>query len=279
MEITIRKIALVGTAASALKAPFDDESWEIWGVSARGKWVTRADRWFEMHRLEGEPQPWRSKWRELLKTFVGDVDLYMLYPEDIGPSIIQYPHEHIINRFGTYFMTSTFAWMTAMAIDELRPMNGEPVDGEIGVWGVDMEYGTEYASQRAGFRHFLEMAKAMGIRITRLATGGLSFEPVPYPLWQDDPLVAKMTLRANETKDKLDDIDGCLNRTRVMLAQNRAIVQALTKFGGDGAKEEMALLETEYHALMKNEVVYVKDITHFQATYEEQAWIKDYLTP
>ena len=85
---------MLGTAHSAIDAPFDDESWEIWGVSAKGEHVTRADRWFELHRLSGEPKEWRDLWREMLKGFTQDMDLYMLYPEsDLGPSVIPDPYE------------------------------------------------------------------------------------------------------------------------------------------------------------------------------------------
>lgn len=276
----MRKIALVGTAASALQAPYDDESWEIWGVSARGHYVTRADRWFEMHRLDGEPKEWRAKWREMLKGFVKDLDLYMLYPEcDLGPSVKEYPSGYITDRFGTYFLTSTFAWMAALAIAELRPLDGEEVEGKIGVWGVDMEYATEYAQQRAGFRHFLDMARAMSIGISRVASGGLSFEPVPYPMWQDDPMVCKMKIRAAESKAKLEEFNTIINRTRTMIAQNRAIKQALGMYGGKDAPEEIERIDKEYQDLLQTSGEVSKDLVHWQATYEEQAWTLDYITP
>lgn len=271
---------MVGTAASAVDAPYHDESWELWGVSARGNYFSRADRWFELHRLDGEPREWRAKWREMLKGFVKDTNLYMLYPEfDLGPTVTTYPEKYIVDRFGTYFLTSTFAWMMALAIAELRPSVGEDVDGEIALYGVDMEYATEYRQQRAGLRHFLDMARAMGIGVSRLANGGLSFEPVPYPMWQDDPMVQKMKLRGAESKSKLEEIDKALMSTRTMISQNRAIKQALQVYGNEGAPEEIKRLDEEYEALLDVSSTFSKDSVHWQATYEEQAWLLDYISP
>ena len=146
-SVDYRKIALIGTAPSGKDGPYNDISYEIWGVASRLSYVTRADRWFELHRLAGEPPAFQEGWRKDIKKFSGDIELVMLYPEpDLGPRVTAYPYQRIVDRFGTYFMTSSFAWMMALAIDEMRPSGGKPVDGEIGIWGVDMEYGTEYCT-------------------------------------------------------------------------------------------------------------------------------------
>ncbi len=112
-----RKIALVGTSPTGESAPFHDKSWEIWGVSQRMSYVTRANRWFELHRLDGEPPHFQKEWRKSMKDFLNNktvkpIDLYMIYPEKgLTENIIQYPVDAMIARFGTYFITSSFAWM------------------------------------------------------------------------------------------------------------------------------------------------------------------------
>jgi hypothetical protein len=278
----MRRIALVGTASSGAHAPYHDESWEIWGVSARAPYVTRANRWFELHRLAGEPGEWAKIWRETIKTFSSEVDLYMFYPEpDLGPHIVEYPHERITARFGTYFMTSTFSWMMALAIDELRPADGEPVDGEIAVFGVDMEYGTEYAQQRSGFRHYMDLARAMGIPITRLASSGLSYEPVPYPMWQDDPLLNKLDARQTDSRNKLLAFDEAISKTRTMIAQTGALIAEIRQSDKDGYDKaaRLAALEKEHASLMETSALLSKDIVHFTAAEEEQQWLRDYLAP
>ncbi len=278
----MRKIALVGTAASGLHAPYNDPSVEIWGVSARADYVTRADRWFELHRLDGEPKAWANKWRETMRTFTSDVELLMLYPEpDLGPRVTNYPVERISNRFGTFFMTSTFAWMMALAIDELRPINGDPVEGEISIYGVDMEYDTEYVEQRAGFRHFIQLARFAGIPVARLASGGLAYEPVPYPLWQDDPLRQKVERRINEVASRLKNADNTQRQTRSLLAQiagARSEAQAMLDDASYSAVTRLRALEEEHRGLMEASSNISKEIVFNEGMQEELKWLKDYLT-
>jgi hypothetical protein len=274
----MRKIALVGTASSGSGAPYDDESWEIWGVSARADYVTRADRWFELHRLFGEPEDWTNNWRAEIKKFSHDTKLYMLYPEpELGPEVIQYPYDKMVDRFGTYFMTSSFAWMMALAIDEMAPRGAFAEDCTIGIWGVEMEYGTEYRQQRAGFRHFIDLASVLGINVTRLAAGGLVYEPVPYPLWQDDPLLCKLEQRTRQTKERLERFNKSLRLTRTMIAQNRAVVDALKKVGGQ--EKEIERLECEIDSLLQTSSKLSRDITEQEGANEEQRWLGDYLAP
>ena len=278
----MKKIALIGTAESSAYGPYDDASWEIWGVSARAKCVTRADRWFEIHRLDGEGKQWAENWRKVLKVFSHDVELVMFYPEpDLCPNVTAYPTERIADRFGTFFMTSSFSWMMALAIDELRPLNGKPIDGEIGIWGVEMEYGTEYREQRSGFRHFIDLARVMGIRVTLLSAGGLAMEPVPYPLWQDDPLLCKLAQRNNAVQTNLKTYEESLRLTRSMLAQNQGAMQEIERSKKKGYRraERIASLEKEHEGLMQTSGQLSKDITQSEGVNEEQRWLRDYLSP
>ena len=276
----MRKIALIGTAGSSNKAPVDDESWEIWGVSSRGKHITRATRWFELHRLEGETKEFRDEWRKHVGAFIGDVPLYMIWPEqDLAKDVRLFPVEFLTQRFGTYFLTSSFAWMMAMAIEELRPMNGEPVEGRIGVWGVDMEYASEYEEQRAGFRHFIDLARFAGIPVTRLVTGGLSFEPIPYPMWQDDPLLQKVEDRTQISQHNLGELEGLIKQTSEAVLQNQFAQKKLTEFGNKDAPQEIARLDEERAKLVHEWKDLLHGKTHWEAILEEQVWLKNYLRP
>ena len=273
---------MIGTTSTAASAPYNDESWEIWGVSSRAKYVTRATRWFELHRIDGEGAAWAAGWRKAMKIFSHDLELLMFYPEpELGPNVGAYPYEHIADRFGTFFMTSTFAWMMALAIDELRPRGGEPVDGEIGIWGVEMEYGTEYSLQRSGFRHFIDLAKDHGIAVTRLVSGGLSYEPVPYPLWQDDPLLNKLELRQLRVKKQLEKHDKSVRMTRSLIAQNVALMEEIKRFaaGGYDIEARLSSIEKETTALVETSSGLSKAIVADEGALEEQRWLKNYLSP
>jgi hypothetical protein len=282
----MRRIALVGTAGSGVNAPFDDPSYEIWGVSARGKHMTRANRWYELHRLEGEPPAWAANWRKTLAGFMHDIpELVMIYPEeDLAPGKVRrYPVERIIDRFGTFFMTSTFSWMFAEALDEMVPQGtvAKPGECEIAIFGVDMEHGTEYRHQRTGFRHFIDTARVLGVTVTRLATGGLSYEPVPYPMWQDDPLLQKVTLRNRESKQKIAEFGESQRMTRQMLAQNAAVRGSIEQSLNEGwdPQQRIKELEREHTNLLQTSARLADDIAHWNAVDQEQGWLVDYLQP
>lgn len=280
-----RKIALVGTASSGCLAPFQDSSYSVWGVSARADYVTRADRWFEIHNLETEPRDWADTWRKTLKGFTHDIaELMMFYPEpDLAPKVTRYPIERISERFGTFFMTSSFSWMMALAIDEMVPVGTVAPPGEfaISISGVDMEAGSEYESQRAGFRHFISLAQALGIEVSRLANGGLVYEPIPYPLWQEDPLLCKLDLRQKFTKENLTNFNVSLQMVQTMMASTKAILQefeASKKDGYDRAKRA-AELAKQLRDLEATSMKLSKDIVHWEGVDDEQTWLRAYLQP
>lgn len=188
-----RKVCIIGTTPSAAEAPYDDESWEIWGVSTREEWVTRATRWFELHSFETEDDEWVADWKKKLERWTKDCELY---------DLSLYPIEEVKQWFGTYFLTSTVAWMIALAIYENEDVKDVERISDLMLWGVDLEHGDEYRDQRAGVKHFIELAKFAGIAMHIDGINGIAFDPVPYPMWQDDPQIKKIDWR--ETLQKAD---------------------------------------------------------------------------
>lgn len=281
-----RKIALVGTASSGRQAPFDDPSWEIFGVSARANYVTRADRWFELHRLDGEDPRWAAEWRKTLKSWSGDIPiLYMIYPEpDLG-NVVQYPVDRMIGRFGSFFMTSTFSWMMALAIDEMAPYGTfAPKGSAISISGVDMEYGTEYMQQRAGLRHFIQVAKNLGIDVQVLGTGGMAYDPIPYPMWQDDPLLMKTRAKITEANDSLNVLEGSIRTNREVIASVRGAIGALNRWSeklGDDPEfvGHINALSKQLDQAVDMSASLSKELVQNEAVLNERRWLLDYLTP
>ena len=192
----MRKVCIIGTTPSAAEAPYDDESWEIWGVSHRHDYVTRATRWFELHTHQHEPHDWADEWDENLAKWTQDCELW---------DLDRYPVESIKNAYGTYFLTSTVAWMMALAIDE-------GVD-EIMLWGVDLEHKEEYRDQRAGVKHFIQLAEFAGIKMHVSGINGIAFEPVPYPMWLSDPQILKVEWREDLQRKDLERLTAKKNNT------------------------------------------------------------------
>lgn len=285
-----RHIAMVGTASSRQGAPVENLETEIWGVSSRGN-LARADRWFEIHRIDGtfSKEGEAATWRAEIKKFCADIPaLYMLYPEpDLAANVVTYPFDKITARFGTYLMTSTFAWMMALAIDEMAPIDpdgtrhfAEP-GSVISIYGVDMEYGTEWSEQRQAFRAFMKIAEQLGIEVRRVVSGGLVYEPVPYPMWQDDPLLNKIELRNRDAREKLAMFDDSIRMTHTMIAQNKAVLDHISQSHQENYDEAQRVkeLERELDGLLTTSSQISRDIVHWQAVNEEQQWMKSFLKP
>lgn len=135
------KIAVLGSAASVARAPFqNDQYWQwaqgkareitrshdeiqgefdIWGCSP-GCWsvAPRATRWFEVHRWELNV-PWFSpEYRQFLRDFKGPV--YTGGRVDEMPNHVVFPTDYIEEKFSSYFLTSSLALMMALAIDTIE---------------------------------------------------------------------------------------------------------------------------------------------------------------
>lgn len=277
-----KKVAIVGTAPSGINAPFEDKSWDIWGCGLRAGHVCRASRWYELHRLDGEPRPWAIEWRKAMKDWPQDCPIYMFYPEpDLGKEVTKFDPQPLIAKYGTFFMTSSFSWMIAQAIEEGYT--------EISLWGVDMEYGTEYRQQRVGLRHFIETAKLLGVNVTRVATSGIAYEPVPYPFWQDDPLLAKLDLRLRKSKELRQEAELTRDGMRVKLERNRGKVEILKELEKDSTKEDFVLSTwlseatqrcSRYIDGMQSALIDATAQIHkYEGSMEEIQWCEDYLRP
>lgn len=274
----MKRIALVGTAPSGVHAPFKDESWEIWGVGKRGEYVTRATRWFELHRLDGEKAGWADEWRRLMRSWSDECEIWMFYPEpDLGPKIIAMDPKPLIAKYGTFFMTSSFSWMMAQAIEEGA--------NEIGLWGVDMEYGTEYRQQRVGLRHFIEVAKIKGIKVTRVVSSGIALEPVPYPFWMDDPLLAKISLRNDVLRSNRNSALRESEKFKESIVKLRGALEEIDRQKESKPRlakwlnERAAKIRRDIESICDAERLAINDAKMLDGSLEELRWLEDYLRP
>lgn len=187
------RIAILGSAPSSLSlAPFDDPSWKIWACSpGAAPSLRRCDEFFELHRWN---QPWlTNEYRRFLAEFKGErVHMIDALPE--VPKSVAYPRDEMVRQFGKYFFTSTPAWMLAMAIT-LKP-------DEIGLWGIDMATKDEYAEQKPGCLHFLELAQERGIKVTLPAESDLHCPAPLYGFCEQDPKYIKLTTRLDELRNR-----------------------------------------------------------------------------
>lgn len=164
------RVAVVGAAPSFIDAPFYNPDWEIWASGSRYcEHLTRLDRFFEVHGPDSEDLGFLHYRRFLDET---TAELWVFSPE-IRPVHTIYPRGAIESRFGRDFLTSSVAWMMALAIHEQVE--------EIGLWGVEMATESEYKKQRIGCKHFMKLAEELGIKVTVPPDCPLLIEAPSYP--------------------------------------------------------------------------------------------------
>jgi len=139
-------------------APYDDKSWEIWGVNElyMAPEVKRIDVLFELHDynwiIEGKRHKEHIEW--LRKA---TIPVWMQKHYDDIPQSVPFPKQQIIDKFETNYFTNTISWEIALAM-----LIGVE---EIGLWGVDMATDIEYASQRPSVEYFVGLARGAGIKV------------------------------------------------------------------------------------------------------------------
>lgn len=138
-----KSIVILGTASSRVQAPFEDDSFTIWGVSTTASYpdVKRVDKIFELHprRYWGIPQVTQD-----LKDFDGQVVMQDHYDEI--PNSVAYPREGVRDEYmlsamgGHLYCTNTITWMILCALYEGYT--------DFSLFGVHMAHETEYSYQQ-----------------------------------------------------------------------------------------------------------------------------------
>jgi len=170
----VKSVAIVGfypvTRALANAEPPEVE---VWGMNVNHQFLTRWDRWFQLH-----PQLWHGgkygrddKHLEFLRTC--GVPLYMNDPMPDMPTAIPFPYEAIAEDLGRDYLTSTGAYAIALAIHERFD--------EIKVFGINVATDIEYVEQRPCIEWLLGIAQGRGIRVV-LPASTMLLSGRRYPL-------------------------------------------------------------------------------------------------
>jgi hypothetical protein len=156
-----KKVAIVGFADTRMQAPYNDPTYEIWGLNDLHASLPRYDRWFDIHSRSNIDEDVKSGRAPADKCGLGglrtlNVPIYMQERYEDIPNSVKFPLQEIIDKFGNYF-TNSISYMTALAIFE-----GFNV---IDIYGVDMAVGTEYVNQRPSCEYFIGLARGRGIKV------------------------------------------------------------------------------------------------------------------
>ena len=175
----MKKVCILGFAATKEKAPLADPDVELYGINElygflapkrEAATLPLFDRWFELHDMQtitdsNEDQA-HLKW---LKAQPAGRPIYMQEVHADMPASVRYPIEDMIARFGRYF-TSSIGYMLATAICEGRDGQLKIVDpdvayGWIGLYGIDLAADSEYADQRPNAEYLIGLARGLGIEV------------------------------------------------------------------------------------------------------------------
>lgn len=198
----MKKIAILGTAPSWKQAPLHDSDWEIWVCNITGMEVERWDRLFEIHRRWEESD---KEYLEEIKTILPPKKVMSIIPLG-GPANIVIDRAALAKKYGAIWLSSSLAYMLAIAIDEGAT--------DIGIWGVDMESREEYVVQFSGCRHFIDLAKFVGIKIHMPDRCLLLREPEPYPDRFETMFALTMENKAKRIEGLIDQSERRLERTK-----------------------------------------------------------------
>jgi hypothetical protein len=134
--------------------------------------------------------------------------MYDAVPEIPGSRRL--PVEDLEAKYGTYFFTSSIAWMMACAIEDIleerqaRKAEGlDPVQSVIGLYGVDMSATEEWGYQRAGCQHFCLLAADLGIQIIVPPESDLLRPSPRYGIDESEHWMIKLTARKAELSGRL----------------------------------------------------------------------------
>lgn len=166
-----KKVVIVGSASNTKdQTPWDDESFEIWGLAWRLDFV-RVDRLFDVHPVAGVKFEERLKKGRVKKDYPeflasrAPLPLYLQDAYSHIPSSIKYPMEEVLEFMAAFdpafadpdYFASSIAFMFALAMCEGFE--------EIRFFGVDLTDEEEYGHQKPNLEYMIGLARGSGIKV------------------------------------------------------------------------------------------------------------------
>lgn len=153
-----KKVCIVGYAENSRHlAWYNDPECEIWGVNQLYRFIPRADRWFQIHHDWQDSRKWAEGADLVAWIKEARCPVYMLSAQPDMPMTLPYPKDWVKAQLGVHeYFTSSIAMMLALAIAEGFE--------EIGIYGIDLIVGREYAFEKPCAEFYLGLAHARGIK-------------------------------------------------------------------------------------------------------------------
>lgn len=246
VQLPEKNIALVGYTSSRMEAPFDDPAWELYGMNNLHMFMDpgKFTRWYNLHtpkeiEVDKEHLDWLRSWTKY-PIFIMDPMEGMTEPdgspiptlaERTGwPAAVAFPRKNIEAMFGSYF-TNTVSWQIAHVLYEAIT-NEQYMLNRLGLFGIDMAVGTEYADQRPSVEYFLGLAKGMGVDVTLPLTSDLLKCAYVYGASDDNGFAAKIGVRLEELTARKVEIEGQVQQLQHAHAATCGAIDSLRYVSG-----------------------------------------------
>lgn len=157
------KVAILGFVQHYKLAPFNDPSFEIWGLNELYQFIPRWDRWFEIHSRTLYENDRNRVSDHINKLKAMTCPVYMHQHWDDIPASVPYPMQAMCQMFpnpcpeARPYFTNSITYMLLLAIAEGF--------AEIHIYGVDMSHSTEYGQQRPSCEWAVGIAQGRGIKV------------------------------------------------------------------------------------------------------------------
>lgn len=232
---TGRRIAIVGFGDTAKDCPYNDPSWELWGMNG---WLRvaaergvpappeRYSLWCDMHTPEYTEQygvlakigDVQVKWLESEHPF----PVLMLERYERFPSSRRYPIEDVIRKVGRDYFTSTVAYMLALAFCQDDVV-------EVGLWGIDLVHETEYGEQRPCAEYYIGRLEGKGVKVTTHPRSALLSQLHRYGYEEENPLYGEIAGLIRDvyadSKKKFDELTAKQEEIHAEMRVNDAGMQ------------------------------------------------------
>ena len=221
----VKKVAILGFTESWRLAPFDDESWEIWGLNELYITIPRWTRWFEIHDRAVYEADKKRVSDHVQRLMAMECPIYMQRHWDDIPGSVEYPLNALAQMFpnptpgAKPYLTNTITYMILLAIAEGFQ--------SIKLCGVNMSHDSEYAQQRPSCEWAVGLAQGRGINVWIPMESDLMKTNYLYGFEEEqaNAFDAKLASRKKELQDRLNGLDAQMNNLNAAREQHRGALQ------------------------------------------------------
>lgn len=232
----MKQVAILGTGASWVDAPFDNPEIEIWGLNylnlgfeQNTKGNNRFTRWFHMHTRE-----FLEPCIDFLKKL--PIPLYTLQQYDDIPASVAYPIADVEAYFGRSLWRCSTGYMIALAIYEGY--------NRIFLYGVNMSYADdEYTEQKPSVEYWIGRAEDRGIEVIIPDSSDILKVPYKYG-YENCPISQKAFF------DKIAEVQKVKEN---LLKQKQKLENKIGSINAQLFKLDGALEISEYYRKLINE--------------------------